>query len=61
MWLASITQQLSQQLYEVGEAEDNTPTISFTVPRSESSGLINNKRELFAFRLDTTVCIIGSE
>lgn len=38
------------QLYEVGEADSGVPTISFIVPRSESSGYVNNKKELFAFK-----------
>lgn len=38
------------QIYDIGEDRDGTSTLSFTVPRTESSGLVNNKREVFLFR-----------
>lgn len=38
------------QSYEVGETEESVPTISFTVPRSEAAGYVNNKREVYSFR-----------
>ena len=39
------------KVYEIGEEKDTTPSLSFIVPRLESSGLVNNKREVFSFRL----------
>ena len=38
------------QAYEVEEREDGLSALTFTVPRSESSGAVNNKRETFSFR-----------
>ena len=38
------------QVYSLGEASDSTPTVSFSVPRSEASGTVNNKKELYSFR-----------
>lgn len=38
------------QLYGVDELEDGAGVISVTVPRSEASGLVNNKKETQAFR-----------
>ena len=41
---------LLMQVFDIGEAEDSTPTVSFFVPRSESSGYVNNKKENYLFR-----------
>ena len=38
------------QAYEVEERQDGLSALTFTVPRSESSGAVNNKRETFSFR-----------
>lgn len=35
---------------EFGEGEDGLPTFNITVPRSEASGVVNNKRETFSFK-----------
>lgn len=44
---------ISLQLYELGETNDGgTPILSFTVPRSESGGVVNNKREVFSFKFN---------
>ena len=38
------------QQYEVAEGEEGLDTLSFTLPRSESGGLVNNKRETYTFK-----------
>ena len=38
------------QLYEVGLTEDSSPSLAITVPRSEASGYVNNKKEIYAFK-----------
>lgn len=47
------------QVYEVGETEDSTPTLSFFIPRSEASGYVNNKKEnyIFGYLLDPSFCL----
>ena len=44
------------QLYEVGEYEDGTASISITLPRSEASGVVNNKKEIYTFRSAIYTC-----
>ena len=38
------------QLLDVGETEQGVSTLSITVPKSEASGFINNKKELYNFQ-----------
>ena len=37
-------------MYEVGQCRDGLEALSFSVPRSESAGSVNNRRETFAFK-----------
>lgn len=46
----------SSQVYEVGENEDGQ-LLSFTLPRSESGGAVNNKREIYSFKSDSIAAI----
>ena len=50
-WIFIIIFIISLKVYEIGEEKDSTPSLSFIIPRLESSGLVNNKREVFSFRL----------
>ena len=38
------------QQCEVAEGEDGVPAFCITVPRSEASGVVNNKKETFSFK-----------
>jgi len=38
------------QSFELGENSEGLETLSFHVPRSESSGYVNNKQEIYAFQ-----------
>ena len=37
-------------MYEINREEDGTPYITYTLPRSEASGLVNNKKEAYSFK-----------
>lgn len=51
-------QQLLQllQVYEVVQSRDGLEALSFTVPRSEAGGAVNNRRETFSFK-SVAVCV----
>ena len=38
-----------KQSYEIGTDED-TPKLTFIIPRSASDGYVNNKKEVFTFK-----------
>ena len=37
-------------MYETNREEDGTPYITYTLPRSEASGSVNNKKEVYSFK-----------
>lgn len=48
--------------YEVEELEDGLNALSFTIPRSEGSGAVNNKREIYTFKFTRVFdCQAGQE
>lgn len=48
-------------VYEVGENEDGQ-LLSFTLPRSESGGAVNNKREIYSFKFCQVFdCSVGQD
>ena len=44
------------QVYEVVQSQDGLEALSFTVPRSEAGGAVNNRRETFSFK-SVAMCV----